>query len=147
MIRAQLWIPMDPGPARANTRKQCRCIRAGGKPRASAYTADEYKAAKSQIHTSAKSQIAQAGFPVPLIPSGPVLLRVTVTPARMHRSGPAAGLPLIDADAVAKCVMDALTGAAYTDDAQVVRVDSGKVAGPVPGIRVAIEQTDTPDAE
>jgi|14BtaG_2_1085337.scaffolds.fasta_scaffold28605_2 Holliday junction resolvase RusA-like endonuclease len=138
--RAQWWVSMDPGRARSNIRKQCRCL---GK-RASAYTSTAYKAAKALIASSVRRQCADRQQALPLVALGPVRVTIWASPPRTHRTGPAQGLPLLDADAVIKCVLDALIGVAYEDDSQVLEVQAGKEPkGDETGIRIWVEEITT----
>lgn len=54
-------------------------------------------------------------------------------------SAPLAHVTKPDVDKLVRCVLDALTGVAWRDDSQVVRIDAGKMYGTSPGVRVVLK--------
>jgi Holliday junction resolvase RusA-like endonuclease len=141
-VSLDFFFDVKPHHATINKARQCRCVKPKpGRLRWSAqqYSREEYKAAQVQIREQADRQLERRRFDdLPCYVDGPVHVVVTTHAERVHRSGAAAGLAFIDADATTKCVLDALTGVAYTDDAQVQSVTATKTTdGPV-GIRVRV---------
>lgn len=129
---------VKPMHAAINPARKCRCVKAGklGRYIGQPYTRDEYDDAKALMHTAAIASLL--GEPTPVFPDGAVFVEIETCGERTHRQGPATGQAQIDADATTKCVLDALSGVAYTDDAQVQRVTAEKTTdGPV-GIRVRV---------
>jgi len=96
----------------------------------------------------AQHAIEQAGLSAPVYAEGPVSVEIVATftrPASECRkrdprpAEPRAKKP--DAENVAKCVLDALTGLAWTDDAQVARLLVTKLTGAqgeAPGLLVRV---------
>jgi Holliday junction resolvase RusA-like endonuclease len=126
-----------PGHAAINPARKCRCVKKAGKTIGQPYTRDEYDAAKEKMHRDAELSMHKDES-IPVYPSGAVHVEIVTRGANVHRKGPAVGLAFIDADAVTKCVLDAISGVAYADDSQVVRVVSSKTTdGPI-GIRVRV---------
>ena len=84
---------------------------------------------------------------VPLAPAGtPVRIAVTFQFAQPKR--PVREHPTVrpDADKLARALLDALTGVAYEDDSQVVRLEIFKVYGPDAQTTVQVEALDVLDA-
>jgi len=137
------WLfDVDPLHASINPARKCKCSRSKrtGKAIGTPYTRAEYDDAKHKVHADAWRSMP--GEPMPVFPDGPVHVQVITRSKNVHRQGPATGLAFIDADATTKCVLDALSGVAYTDDSQVSRVVADKTTeGPV-GIRVRIYRPD-----
>jgi len=136
-----------------NKARQCRCVKPKpGRLRwaAQQYSREEYKAAKRQMREQADLQLESSHRRFdddPCYADGPVHVVITTHAERVHRQGPANGLAFIDADATTKCVLDALSGVAYTDDAQVQRVTAEKTTdGPV-GIRVRVYRPEETESE
>lgn len=131
---------VKPMHAAINPARKCKCIRRGGKNIGQPYTRAEYDEAKHEMHRIAWRSLL--GAKIPVHPEGPVVVEITTRGERVRRQGPACGLAQIDADATIKCVLDALSGVAYQDDSQVVRVVSSKTTeGPV-GICVRVYRED-----
>lgn len=132
MIEA--FFPVDPGDLAVNRAYKCTCTAGRGK----VYAAAKHKAAKQVVIATAAKEWDDA----PVYPDGPVWVEYTIRPARRHREGAAKGQGLLDVDAPSKALLDALNGAAYTDDSQVQRVIGSKtLEGPV-GIRVKVYRED-----
>lgn len=133
----EFFFDVKPMHAAINPARKCKCNRGRGEP----YTRTEYKAAKALIREQAVRQLESSHRRFdddPCYDDGPVHVDVVTRGPKTHRQGPANGLAQIDADATVKCVLDALNGVAYTDDAQVERVTASKTTdGPV-GIRVRV---------
>ncbi len=126
---------LAPGEASVNNWKECTCVRGrGGRPKPNMRKSDVYRYAMVSMRLWAQRKTG--GNPV--FETGPVVVEIRTDADRTHRSGAAEGEGYLDADAVTKCVLDALQGAAYTDDAQVVRVVATKTAGQEPGISVCV---------
>lgn len=128
MIEA--FFPVDPGDLAVNRMFKCACQAGRGK----LYAAAKSKSAKRLVRVTALKEWGDA----PVYPDGPVVLEYTVRPAQQHRQGPAKGQGRLDVDAASKALLDALNGAAYTDDSQVSCVVGRKtLEGPV-GIHVRV---------
>lgn len=91
------------------------------------------------------------GAPLPLVPEGPVSLRVTFTLRRpkshwgtgrnagqLKASAPKYHDHQPDADKLARAVLDALTGVAYRDDGQVAALSVVKLWGDHGGARLEV---------
>lgn len=129
---------VKPMHAAINPARKCKCVKRGklGRHVGQPYTRAEYDLAKLGMHNTAVASLL--GEPTPVFPDGAVCVEIETCGERTHRQGPATGQAQIDADATTKCVLDALNGAAYTDDSQVKRVIATKTTdGPV-GIRVRV---------
>lgn len=125
------FFAVPPSAASANERLQCACIGQKGRT----YASNRYKDAKHEMRMLALRSLL--GKPTPY-PEGVVHVEIQTKAPRTHRKGVAVGLAFIDVDAPIKCVLDAISGVAYTDDSQVQRVVATKTtAGPV-GIRVRV---------
>lgn len=135
------WIPGSPGDLTINSGSwTVYHPRGRGGPAGIRQSAD-YKAAKQSAAMHVKRCLLQTGARP--IPSGPVAAEVAVFAARRHRTGPASGLGLVDADGPLKGLCDALELAGVIgNDAQIVDVTSRKWHDAQnPGIAVALWPT------
>ncbi len=132
------FFNVKPMHAAINPARKCRCVRSKktGKRVGQPFTRDEYKNAKEDMHRDAWASLL--GGEMPVYPDGPVHVEVVTHGGKQHQQGAATGLAFIDADATTKCVLDALNGVAYTDDAQVQRVTAEKTLEGQAGIRVRV---------
>jgi Holliday junction resolvase RusA-like endonuclease len=132
VILAELEVDLAPGDLRINAKAQIR------------KTARGYRIGNSRLYRSAKAYAAQclrvqwAGRE-PL--QGPLSVLIVEEWPRLHRQGPAYGLPLGDLDAPLKGILDALEAAGVVgDDAQVVELRVSKRHSKPGRIRVVVEQ-------
>jgi Holliday junction resolvase RusA-like endonuclease len=110
-------VDLEPGHLRTNAAR--RATRAGG--RIVVHKTPEYREAQRRVRVAARR--AADGWQL----EGPVHVHITTTVRRLHRQGPANGLPFIDVDAVVKGVLDALEHAEiFANDAQVSLLTANK---------------------
>lgn len=132
------FFEVDPGHLAINQAKRCTCR--GQKPATRPSTL--FKAAMRSVRAQAERiWFAPVGmWDGPVYPDGAVWVEYSVTPAQVHRKGPGALLPRLDVDACCKGLLDALSGIAYADDCQVVRVVGTKTTVGPTGISVRIHR-------
>ena len=123
--------PIDPCDLRINAARRA-CIRAG-KP-------GTYPTPKAKRAAAALKLCIAAAAQGRSIASGPVSVIISTSTPRQHRTGPAAGRPMLDCDAPIKAILDACTRAeVWTDDAQVAELVVRGHVGP-PSITITIIQ-------
>lgn len=105
------------------------------------------------VHTNHKylhpwrNKIAEELRPRLLVSDGPVEvdLRFTIRrPRTVTRSDPTVRP---DLDKLVRAVLDALTGVAYEDDSQVIRLSASKRYGLEPGVLIALRTPMEPEVE
>ena len=132
-------VEMSPGDLRVNN--AWRAVNDRDSSGMHMYKTPQYRQAQAKVRDAASA--AADGWQL----EGPVHVHITVLCPRMHRTGPAEGLPLLDVDACIKGTLDALEDSgALGNDAQVMLLSSSKVYQPAaPGIFVYMSEVDSSD--
>ena len=125
-----------PGPSGAAINKARRCGCRGRTPYS--YPSAEHVVWRAMADAAVESAVGVVGWSMP---DGPVTVTITSWWPRVHRTGPAAGMPIGDVDAPVKAVLDALArGGALKDDSQVAIVVASKMIA-FPGEAARIDVT------